>query len=88
MINPNLSTSVAALRTHKLYLFRYHEQGKTFGRPVGYKARLLPRAPAKRVASRLRRAGLEIELCPIEVKLDTKQRAYLDRRYSHRNIAT
>lgn len=78
------STAVNAmpldLKTRTLYLVRHH--ASTFGRHVGHKARLLPRAAAQRVAKRLRHAGLFITLDRIKVNVTPEQAAYLKRRYS------
>lgn len=70
------------LKSRKLYQVRHHGNGGLWhGVHVGFKARLLPRAVAMRVAKRLRRRGLFITTDPIQVNLCPLQCAYLDRRY-------
>ena len=73
---------VSGIKARKLYQVRVHEAGR-FGRQVGHKARLLPRAAAARIAKRLR-ATRRFELVtidPVIVNTTPEQRAYLDARY-------
>lgn len=71
------------IKTRKLYQVRHHANGGLwYGRQVGHKARLLPRAAAQRVAKRLKAAGLFITIDPITVNVTPEQAAYLDRRYA------
>ena len=70
------------IKTRKLYQIRNYRAGYTFGQTVGYKCRLLPRAAAMRVAKRLRRSGLDIQIAPVQVNCTVEQAAYLDRRYA------
>lgn len=73
------------MKTRKLCLVRSHGlAGTAIGRAVGFKARLLPRVAASRVAKRLRKAGLFITIDPVQVNLTAEQCAYLDRRYGAR----
>ncbi len=74
-------TAAAKFRTRKLFQIRVHRPGHTFGMQVGHKCRLLPRAPAARVARRLRQAGHEVTIDPIIVKLTREQASHLDHRY-------
>lgn len=70
------------LKTRKLYQVRNHpNDGRSSGKHVGYKMRLLPRAAAMRIAKRLRKSGLFITVDPIMVNLTKQQAAYLDARY-------
>ncbi|CAN7784534.1 hypothetical protein LJR175_008410 [Variovorax sp. LjRoot175] len=74
-------TAASKYKTRKLFQVRIHRPGHTFGAQVGHKCRLLPRTPAARIARRLRRAGLEVTIDPIIVKLTREQACYLDHRY-------
>lgn len=69
-------------KTRKLYQVRQTPVGYTFGRTVGHKCRLLPRAVALRIAKRLRRAGIDATVSPLIVNVTPAQAAYLDARYS------
>lgn len=71
------------IKTRKLYQVRHHENGGLWhGRHVGHKGRLLPRAPAMRIAKRLRKSGLFVTCDPIIVNVTSAQAEYLDRRYA------
>jgi hypothetical protein len=74
-------TATAKYRARKLFQIRIHRPGHTFGVQVGHKCRLLPRAPAARVARRLREAGHTVTIDPILVKLTPEQVSWLDNRY-------
>lgn len=71
----------ATIKTRKLYQIRIHTFGLTFGKTVGHKARILPRAAAQRVAKRLRKSGHDVELFPMLVNLTADQCTHLDARY-------
>ena len=71
----------ATLKTRKLYQVRQTPARHSFGRTVGHKARLLPRAAAARIARRLRRAGVDAMISPLLVNVTPAQAAYLDARY-------
>lgn len=71
------------IRTRKLYQVRVHPAGRVFGQHVGHKGRLLPRAPAARVARRLRQSGLTVTIDPMIVKVTPQQVANLAARYPH-----
>lgn len=68
-------------RIRKLFQIRVHRPESIFGVQVGHKCRLVPRAPAVRLARRLRRSGLTVTIDPIVVKLNREQVSYLDNRY-------
>lgn len=68
-------------KLRKLYSVRHTPAGLVFSRPAGHKTRLLPRAAAARVAKRLSRAGLDVSISPMHVKVSPEQAAYLDHRY-------
>lgn len=74
-------TIAAKLRLRKLYQVRTHLEGHAFGKQVGHKCRLLPRVPAQRVASRIRRGGVMVTIDLIEVNVTSAQAAELVRRY-------
>lgn len=69
------------MKTRKLYSVRYYELDKVFGKHAGYKGRLLPRVAAQRVARRLRKAGLDVQISPLVVNVTPAQEDYLKRRY-------
>lgn len=70
-------------KSRKLYVVRNHaNNGLCMGREVGYKARLLPRKIAMRIAKRLRKSGLFITVDAMIVNLTYEQSEYLDRRYA------
>lgn len=71
------------MKKRTLYQVRHHaNNGLSIGRHVGFKARLLPRRMAHRVAARLRAAGLFITCDRITVNCTAAQVSYLDRRYA------
>lgn len=74
-------SSAIQFKTRKLFQVRVHRPDHTFGEQVGHKCRLLPRVAAARVARRLRRAGLDVTIDPISVKLTPEQVSYLANRY-------
>ncbi len=71
-------------KQRKLYQVRYFAGGR-FSKQVGFKARLVPRAAANRIAKRMRKAarrqGIEIQIAPVLVNCTAEQIAYLERRY-------
>ena len=69
------------LKSRKLYEIRHYRPGYVFGKTVGFKCRLLPRAAAMRVKKRLKAIGRDIEISPMIVNLTPAQCAYLDNRY-------
>lgn len=69
------------IKTRKLYQVRQTPEGYSFGRTVGHKARLMPRAVATRIAKRLRRSGIDAMISPLIVNVTPAQAAYLDARY-------
>jgi len=68
-------------KTRKLYQIRQTPAGHTFGRTVGHKAQLKPRAVAARIAARLRKAGVDARISLVLVNTTPEQDAYLARRY-------
>lgn len=78
-----MTITAIKIKTRKLYSVRHHANGGTWsGRPVGYKAKLIPRTAAMRLAKRLRKAGLFITVDPVIVNCTPEQCAYLDRLYA------
>lgn len=69
------------LKSRKLYEIRHFRPGYVFGKTVGSKGRLLPRAAAMRMKKRLKAIGRDIEIAPMNVNLTPAQCAYLDNRY-------
>ncbi len=72
------------IKTRKLYQVRIHHFGWAFGRDVGHKCRLVPRAAAMKIAKRLRKTKKfdMVEIYPLTVNVTPEQAAYLDRRYA------
>lgn len=74
---------MATIKTRKLYQVRNHEgNGALRGNQVGHKCRLVPYKAARRIAKRLRAAGLFITLDAMMINVTPEQAAYLDRRYA------
>jgi hypothetical protein len=71
------------MKTRKLYQIRITKPGHTFG--TGLKlAFMADSAVAARIAARLRRAGIDASISPMEVT--PEQSAYLARRYDANRI--
>jgi len=68
-------------RPRKLYRVMIW-RGDSYGKPLGFKGRLLPRRAAQRIAKRLSRSGLSASIAPLRVNVTPPQAAYLDRRYA------
>ncbi|HDR9217353.1 TPA: hypothetical protein QDB35_000022 [Burkholderia vietnamiensis] len=68
-------------KTRTLYSVRYYRTGQAIGTTVGHKCRLVPLRIARRIARRLRRAGLEVQLASLIVRLTPRQAEHLARRY-------
>ncbi|WP_148271010.1 hypothetical protein [Burkholderia glumae] len=68
-------------KTRTLYSVRYYRTGHVVGTAIGRKARLLPLRIARRIALRLRRSGLEVQLASMVVCLTPAQAEHLARRY-------
>jgi hypothetical protein len=62
-------------KTRKLYQIRQTPAGHTFGRTVGHKAQLKPRAVAARIAARLRKAGVDARISLVLVNTTPEQDA-------------
>ncbi|MGT2457717.1 hypothetical protein ACU4GI_32975 [Cupriavidus basilensis] len=73
---------MSKIKSRKLYLIRHYHAGQAIGVTVGHKCRLLPRAAATRIAQRLRRSGLDVQIAPLMVNVTPEQVAYLRRRYA------
>lgn len=58
---------MATIKSRSLYQVRVYRDGYVFGKHIGQKGRLIPRIAALRVAKRLRRSGMDIQVCPIRV---------------------
>ena len=54
-------------KQRKLYSVRHAPKGHVFGKPVGYKQRLLARNVALRVVKRLKRSGVDAYETPLLV---------------------
>lgn len=68
-------------KTRTLYSVRYYRTGQAIGTTVGHKCRLVPLRIARRIARRLRRRGLEVQLAQMVVRVTPEQVGYLERRY-------
>ena len=68
-------------KTRTLYSVSYYRTGHVVGTAVGRKARLIPLRIARRIARRLRRSGLEVQLASMVVRLTPSQAEHLARRY-------
>ncbi|MBB2981544.1 MULTISPECIES: hypothetical protein [Burkholderiaceae] len=64
-------------KTRTLYSVRYYRTGQAIGTTVGHKCRLVP----LRIARRLQRCGLEVQLAQMVVRVTPEQVGYLERRY-------
>ncbi|WP_186083070.1 hypothetical protein [Burkholderia gladioli] len=68
-------------KTRTLYSVRYYRADHAIGTAIGHKARLVPLRIARRIARRLRRSGLEVQLASLVVRLTPEQAEHLARRY-------
>ena len=64
------------------YSVRYYQPDHAIGTAIGFKCRLVPRRVAQRIARRLRRNGLDVQIAPLAVHLTQQQADHLDRRYA------
>lgn len=73
---------MSTMKKRTLYTVRYYRPDHVMGTAIGYKARLVPRRVAQRIARRLRRNGLDVQIAPLAVHLTQQQADHLDRRYA------
>lgn len=71
-----------SMKQRTLYSVRYYQPNHVIGTAVGYKCRLVPRRVAQRIARRLRRNGLDVQIAPLAVRLTQQQADHLERRYA------
>ena len=64
-----------------LYSVRYYRTGHVIGTAIGHKAGLVPLRTARRIARRLRRSGLDVQLASMVVRLTPGQAEHLAWRY-------
>lgn len=77
-----MATTTNTLKQRTLYSVRYYRPDQVIGRAIGFKSRLVPRRVAQRIARRLRRCGLDVQIAPLAVRLTQEQADHLDRRYA------